>query len=274
MALCALTLTFLVLPSLIGADTQAPPTHTCPAPAGVPGNNGLPGRDGRDGQEGRTGAPGPKGEKGDPGLEVQGPPGKIGPVGPVGPAGAKGLKGDPGPPGMKGQGYPGPVGATGSPGQPGPRGEKGSPGDQNKSELQSLSLRLTQLEQAAAFRTFIKVGKKYYASNNQVKTFDLGLKLCRDSGVKLVLPKNPEENQALANMVESMAHPAALISATDKSTEGTFVDSDRKPLTFTNWKSGEPNNYKGTEDCTVMDPTGLWNDIPCESEFLVICEIN
>ncbi|MEP1575396.1 lectin-like protein [Roseibium album] len=60
-----------------------------------------------------------------------------------------------------------------------------------------------------------------------------------------------------------------LIGATDRNTEGSFEWLDGpeggNPLTYTNWKPGEPNN-SGGEDYVVAwwedSATGRWNDIP------------
>jgi len=42
---------------------------------------------------------------------------------------------------------------------------------------------------------------------------------------------------------------------------------------YQNWAHGEPNNYRGNEQCGVIDKiTGKWNDINCESRFSFICE--
>ena len=41
---------------------------------------------------------------------------------------------------------------------------------------------------------------------------------------------------------------------------------------WTNWKSGEPNNYEDKEDCVGIDARGRWNDMKCESIYPFICE--
>ena len=60
----------------------------------------------------------------------------------------------------------------------------------------------------------------------------------------------------------------------DISREGTFVWSDGSTSTYTNWKSGEPNNAGGNEDCAQINryTDGTWNDEPCSSAFYFICE--
>lgn len=50
------------------------------------------------------------------------------------------------------------------------------------------------------------------------------------------------------------------IGLTDQDVEGTFVWDSGEPLTYTNWSSGEPNNFGGNEHYVETSSSGLWND--------------
>ena len=52
----------------------------------------------------------------------------------------------------------------------------------------------------------------------------------------------------------------------------TFVTSEGKLLTYTNWDTGEPNNLGSIENCVEMRDKGFWNDIPCSKKLPLICE--
>lgn len=58
------------------------------------------------------------------------------------------------------------------------------------------------------------------------------------------------------------------IGLTDTAVEGTFVWDSGEPLVWTNWVSGEPNNFNSSpngEDfvtMTMQNGTGLWFDAP------------
>ncbi|XP_062400908.1 pulmonary surfactant-associated protein D-like [Sardina pilchardus] len=252
--LCVSVLLLLQIQLLIMGEAQSlePPALSCPALAGIPGtpgHNGLPGRDGRDGKDGKEGVPGPKGDKGDTGAAVQGPPGKMGPAGPVGPPGPKGDRGDPGALGILAN------------------------DSLLISDIQALRGRLSLLEKASGYRTFRKVGLKYYVTDGLLATFDEGLKFCSDAGATLVLPRTEEENQALAKVYAVYPSTYPFIAATDRHHEGRFTDLSDRPLDFTKWASGEPNNGGGHQDCIIMHSGGLWDDCNCDLKNLIICEL-
>lgn len=48
-----------------------------------------------------------------------------------------------------------------------------------------------------------------------------------------------------------------------------------KPMTFTNWHRGEPNNnFPGNEDCFEMNHilNYTWADVPCSNKMFAVCE--
>ncbi|XP_073705677.1 mannose-binding protein-like [Garra rufa] len=242
----ALLLVQFALHLLEGAEPQNP---NCPAYGGVPGtpgHNGLPGRDGRDGKDGATG---PKGEKGEPGVNVQGPPGKVGPPG------EKGERGLPGP--------------------------QGSPGRESvleslKSEIQQLKAKIAMFDKVASVSHFRRVGQKYYITDGVVGNFDQGIKYCKDFGGTMALPRNSAENEALLKLVVSsgLSSKKPYIGVTDRETEGRMVDTEGKQLTFSNWGQGQPDDYKGLQDCGVIDDSGRWDDGSCGDTRHFMCEID
>lgn len=53
-----------------------------------------------------------------------------------------------------------------------------------------------------------------------------------------------------------------------------YVWSDQSAVDYTNWNSGEPNDYKGNEDCVeYQTSTHKWNDRNCYSATNYICAI-
>ncbi|XP_040558154.1 mannose-binding lectin isoform X2 [Gallus gallus] len=215
----------------------------CSAPA----VNGLPGRDGRDG---------PKGEKGDPGeglRGLQGLPGKAGP---------QGLKGEVGPQGEKGQ-----------------KGERGIVVTDDlhrqitdlEAKIRVLEDDLSRYKKALSLKDVVNIGKKMFVSTGKKYNFEKGKSLCAKAGSVLASPRNEAENTALKDLIDPSSQ--AYIGISDAQTEGRFMYLSGGPLTYSNWKPGEPNNHKN-EDCAVIEDSGKWNDLDCSnSNIFIICEL-
>ncbi|XP_067861407.1 C-type lectin-like [Heptranchias perlo] len=60
------------------------------------------------------------------------------------------------------------------------------------------------------------------------------------------------------------------IGLSDRHKEGTFLWTDGSLSDFTNWHLGEPDNYKGRENCVVIN-SEKWNDVPCTGKSPFIC---
>ena len=103
-----------------------------------------------------------------------------------------------------------------------------------------------------------------FAFNNNKVNYDTAKQSCKNMGGILYEPRD----QSVMKSVISLAKKANLgefwIGIHDMDNEGTFVyESDKSKLSFTNWNSGEPNNWGSGEDCAAVDGSGNWNDLPC-----------
>lgn len=72
------------------------------------------------------------------------------------------------------------------------------------------------------------------------------------------------------------------IGLADLGVEGGYAWASGEPVTFTNWRTGEPNDANGGEDCAVMygpyvgefaSYAGFWNDSLCPEELWAVCEL-
>lgn len=113
-----------------------------------------------------------------------------------------------------------------------------------------------------------KVGRKLYLTNGQRTTFDRAKAQCSHFQASMAVPMNAEENEAIMYVTKG----DAFLGITDKETEGHFVDLTGRPLTYQNWNAHEPNNANSGEDCVIILPEGMWNDVSCSSSYLVVCE--
>lgn len=89
---------------------------------------------------------------------------------------------------------------------------------------------------------------------------------CVALGGHLASVKTAASNTIVAALVS--ATPSAFLGGNDLATEGAFVWPDGTPATYTNWRTGEPNNGNNggyEEDCIVIQGllAGVWDDRPC-----------
>ena len=64
------------------------------------------------------------------------------------------------------------------------------------------------------------------------------------------------------------------IGYTDAVHEGTWATVDNLPSPWFNWDSGQPNNWRGFENCAEIgwiNSNYLWNDDDCNAYRKAIC---
>lgn len=115
------------------------------------------------------------------------------------------------------------------------------------------------------------IGGKTFVSTDQSDNFANGKALCSNAGGALAVATNVAENTALAAMAKRNGKHIFL-GMSDLQTEGKFVYLNGQPVRYTKWKSSEPNNLN-EEDCVILLPDSQWNDISCDHQTLIICEL-
>ncbi|ETE58203.1 Mannose-binding protein C, partial [Ophiophagus hannah] len=153
------------------------------------------------------------------------------------------------------QGFPGKAGPAGPKGNTGAPGQKGEKGEMSVFTMQGVTT----------------VGGKTFVSTGQSHNFAEGKALCSNTGGALAVATNVAENTALAAMAKRNGKHIYM-GIGDIQTEGKFVYLNGQAVRYTNWKSTEPNNLNN-EDCVVLLVDGLWNDISCDHQTLIICEL-
>ncbi|MFZ5477905.1 MAG: MopE-related protein, partial [Myxococcota bacterium] len=98
---------------------------------------------------------------------------------------------------------------------------------------------------------------------------------CEAAGMTLADVEDATENTWLWARAES--HHAASnwwLGLSDVATEGTWAWESGSTSTYTNWRTGEPNDYGGAEDCVIWkdDGGGGWNDKSCADRLPYVCE--
>merc|ERR1719381_244845 len=100
---------------------------------------------------------------------------------------------------------------------------------------------------------------------------------CKQSGGFLVGIDSEEEQNALMNEItargwDGQTHFGFWIGLTDIFHDGTWVwDNLGRPLDFSYWASGEPNNWNGIQHCAAINlewASGHWDDVGCEAVMI------
>ena len=90
------------------------------------------------------------------------------------------------------------------------------------------------------------------------------------------LPRDASTNNQVIEFAKEMILPSTSemhIGINDMATEGTWQYATGGDLVYTNWKSGQPDNY-GNEDCGETTSSGTaWNDGKCYHKQPSICEM-
>ena len=98
---------------------------------------------------------------------------------------------------------------------------------------------------------------------------------CENMGGYLVSITNVDEKEYILNKIMIPNNvPCCWGGASDFRSEGTWSWENKKEnWIYSNWASGEPNNYLGNEDYLLINRDGTWNDYG-DGHTIFICEWN
>ncbi|XP_045193623.2 C-type lectin domain family 10 member A-like [Mercenaria mercenaria] len=114
-----------------------------------------------------------------------------------------------------------------------------------------------------------------YLFQHTSKDFVSAELFCVEYNAHLVRIDSEIENTFLKNHLKELKDAHYSIGLTDVETEGTFKWYGTDDVaSFTDWGSGQPDNYGGGQDCALFH-YGIdfkWDDGGCSSERKFICE--
>lgn len=122
-------------------------------------------------------------------------------------------------------------------------------------------------------------GNSYYRTNTASSWLDaLGAANNNPYGNGTLVTINDAAEQSFLNNAFGTTQQF-WIGLNDIGPEGNYRWASGQPVTYTNWGSGEPNNFiypdGGDEDAVVMNfnGAGLWNDARSSDPFIGIVEV-
>merc|ERR1711990_752526 len=116
-------------------------------------------------------------------------------------------------------------------------------------------------------------GRVFYKVYSEHYDYDSAKTQCQSDGAFLAIPRSEAENNFIADLIPN---ENILIGINDIDQEGVFVAVDGSNITYTNWGSGEPNNWGGDEDAVIISPYGwskTWNDQAAYHQARFVCSL-
>ncbi|XP_077995001.1 C-type mannose receptor 2-like [Glandiceps talaboti] len=115
-------------------------------------------------------------------------------------------------------------------------------------------------------------GGSYYINTENSYTYDEAKHFCEASSSHLVIINNDDENSYLKDFaVNAGSH--LWMGLDDRDVEGEMKWVDGSLVTYSDWNTGQPDNYGNNEDCGhFRSSDGKWNDLSCSNKIGFICE--
>lgn len=154
-----------------------------------------------------------------------------------------------------------------------------TPGDTNKIIDPTWESEIGTIKPVHNKAEILQILKSY--ENNRLflsppGTWEQSQAYAQSLGGNLVTIENQAKNDLLTSLFGA-SRQRCWIGLTDRNSEGVFKWVSGKPVTYTNWSAGEPNNYGTGENYTEInfDISGSkWNDLEVSPLLKGIVEIN
>ncbi len=117
----------------------------------------------------------------------------------------------------------------------------------------------------------VHVGRAEFHLCKRLLSWHEAKEACSDRKMVLAEVATPEQSGAIGKAASAIDTQGWWIGASDLSSESKFEWADGRPLTWSNWADGQPNNSQCGQDCTVLEDDGRWADKHCEQHLPFVC---
>ncbi|KAG9478639.1 hypothetical protein GDO78_012347 [Eleutherodactylus coqui] len=141
-----------------------------------------------------------------------------------------------------------------------------------------LDVKVSQLKSSLQFVKNVIAGlqeteEKFYYIVKEEYNYKDALTQCRIRGGTLAMPKDQRTNSLIADYISSLGLLRVFIGINDFDKEKQFMYVDNTPVqNYSSWKTGEPSDDSGHEDCVEMLSSGAWTEVDCNLTIYFVCE--
>ncbi|XP_017064258.1 low affinity immunoglobulin epsilon Fc receptor-like [Drosophila eugracilis] len=142
---------------------------------------------------------------------------------------------------------------------------------QSKMDAQERDFRkiLARIDSKIIPPQFQQIDKRFFYIGNETKLdWSTAAATCRKIGGYLASIKDQKELDAIQPKLGFITY---WLGTNDQKTEGQFISEASGKRPFLKWRSGEPNNYGGNENCVDLN-RGTMNDASCSNIAYFICQ--
>lgn len=115
-------------------------------------------------------------------------------------------------------------------------------------------------------------GQFYYERTTGDVDYATALSYAAELEGTLPVVSSQEQNEWLRERATS--NQSYWLAFSDENDEGNYYWLDGTPVTYTNWKAGEPNDSTASHNYARVKPNGSWTDKPESDTYLAIIAIN
>ncbi|XP_030278777.1 lactose-binding lectin l-2-like [Sparus aurata] len=118
-----------------------------------------------------------------------------------------------------------------------------------------------------------RYGSRYYVVEPRSLTMADAELNCIRLGGNLASIRSYSEHAWIRGLIRRVlrSYRYTWIGLFDAVQERKWLWTDGTKVRYTRWYRGQPNNYRGIEDCTYINYGNYWNDYRCDYKFPSVC---
>ncbi|XP_061192814.1 perlucin-like protein [Saccostrea echinata] len=135
--------------------------------------------------------------------------------------------------------------------------------------------KIVEMDRLTCGRGWVVYNGSCYYFSTSAAVFKDAMVTCHGLGANMLELQNAEEEIWIDLQCRIRGYRYGVwLGVSDHQYEGKFISiSNARSLSYSNWMKGEPNNFRGKEDCTLYWFLHRgWNDTACNGKINYVCK--